>query len=114
MNPIQVKEKDWNKQDISIRICELPLSVFDIEKLFGFEFFEFTEPGLGCCFAIVIRCHGQLFWLQGYIAKDTKEIGVVASVPGNTMDTEKCLVTLCECLCVKRSDLIWSFDMNES
>lgn len=107
----QASQVEWINKDTPIQLCELPLSVSDIEVRFGFKFFEFIEQRLGDCFATIINRHGSVFWLQGYGSKNDDNI--VVWIKCDTKDLIENLNNLCTCLNVNKEDLLWSVEIDD-
>ncbi|MDD5272811.1 MAG: hypothetical protein PHU14_08850 [Methylovulum sp.] len=62
------------------QLCHLPYSVQEVENMFGISFFEYTEEGLGICYAAFISIEGRMCLLKGTASKEDNIIGVLVEV----------------------------------
>lgn len=85
---LQVADEEWNPMFGCEFLCEFPYSVKEVSDIFGIEFKEYIEDGLGECFAAIVQINKHLYFLRGFGDINQKEIGVCANMSGDHAEPE--------------------------
>lgn len=100
---------EWKSQDIinpmQRCICVLPFSVNEIEEKYGLSFEYFDGDGLGECFGESIAINHFLFWLQGSISRESKEMGISVFIKQTKTNPVVYLNAICKAFSIKEQDL---------
>jgi len=109
MRILQINLNDWlrNEKGNPISLLELPLSVLNIEDLSGLSFCEYQEDGLGICYSCFVRIDDQEAHLKGFMAKDSKKVGVIIEMHSNETCPDCLIRKICKLFNAEINGLRW-------
>jgi hypothetical protein len=106
----QITKTEWYQSAMEyfycIQLCHLPYSVKEIESIFGLSFFQYSEEGLGVCYAVYIAIGDKMYLLKA-ADKDDKENGVLVEVKNLEKNPVAFLNSICKEFNVSKNSLIW-------
>ena len=103
----QISRNEWDEIANSFPLCELPLSVSEIEKKLNLSFFSYIEEGLGECFGAYLQTKSSKIYMKGFGHKDNLEPGVLVYVRSFEPSPEDVLYEILNQFSLRRSILPW-------
>lgn len=104
----EISEVEWIKNDEGVPeyLCQLPFNVLEMERIYGFEFSEYQENGLGTLYSCLIQISDKKFWLRGFDDKEQKVEPVAVYVRNINNKTANSLACLLKFLSLSPKELV--------
>lgn len=107
----QITKSDWyqsvKERFYCVQLCHLPYSAKEVEDIFGLIFFEYSEEGLGICYASYIAVDDQMFILKAAGNKEDNSNGVLVEIKSFEINKIAFLDSICKEFNVNKNSLIW-------